>query len=232
MYEIFGTYKEMLVEVEEELADERISIYEDYFDKLDRLEEKHKRKQDREDIEAQLQRLQGATDEASRKKAKELKAKLIQMDEESAELEREELRESLISGIEDSVEKLNTVLNEFITNWMNSIDSSMDGQNLTEDFIQGLVGLNIGIDEEMARDIYSDLLVTEDDEEEEDEYVEDSEIQNVIDEIGLIEDALNDPNISEEQRTILNDQLQVAKEQLKSLVNLEREARGLPLIED
>ena len=82
------------------MLDEKIKTYEDYFDALDRLEEKRDTEQTREDIVKQLQRLEGATDEASRQKAKDLRKDLINLDEDAADTLREQSRDDLLDRLE------------------------------------------------------------------------------------------------------------------------------------
>lgn len=100
------------IKIEKDKLDRLKKIYEDYFKDLDRLEEKRDRKQSREDIIKQLQRLEGATDEMSKKKAKDLKASLIKMEEDGAKKDREEGRKALLDSM--NTDELETKWNDII----------------------------------------------------------------------------------------------------------------------
>jgi hypothetical protein len=94
------------IEEEQDLIDDKIDMYKKYFEDLDKLEEDRTKKQDRKDIVAQLQRLEGATDEASRQKAKELRKELNEMDESNAEEERQANRDALLENLGLQKEKI------------------------------------------------------------------------------------------------------------------------------
>ena len=83
----------------------RKKVYEEYFDALDRIEEKRERKRTREDLVAQLQRLEGATDEKSRQRAKEIRQELNEMDRESSKLSMEENRKAILESIDKAYEE-------------------------------------------------------------------------------------------------------------------------------
>ena len=104
LYSAFKELRDAEVKAAEDEAKKKKKIYEDYFAALDRLEDKRARKLSREDLVAQLQRLEGATDERSRQKAKELRKELNEFDEESKELQNEQFREDLLNATEESVQ--------------------------------------------------------------------------------------------------------------------------------
>ncbi|MFA5584367.1 MAG: hypothetical protein WDA09_09140 [Bacteriovoracaceae bacterium] len=108
--EYFKEWSSQVLQLEEKRVAEQKKIYEDYFKALDRLEEKRDRKQTRESIVKQLQRLEGATDERSRQKALELKKELNALDEETSRSEIEAAREALISGLDEQIEELKELL--------------------------------------------------------------------------------------------------------------------------
>jgi len=106
IFEVYKTFMDSTISLEEEVASEKISVYEEYFAKLDQLEEQRQRKLTREDLVTELTRLQSATDEASRRRALELRTELNQLDEESNKSSLEEARTTLIQEIEDSVVRI------------------------------------------------------------------------------------------------------------------------------
>lgn len=113
-------YIDSNIKQEQELIDKKIKIYEDYFKALDKLEDARERKQSREDITKQLQRLSGATDEASRKKAKDLRAELIKLDEQSKKDERKESRDALIEGLKLEKKAISTMWGELIEDFVDT----------------------------------------------------------------------------------------------------------------
>ena len=106
LFEVFKTLMDQTLSVEEAIADERLKVYEDYFAALDRIEKQRERKVERQDLVAQLARLEGATDERSRRRALDLRKELNQLDEATAEETLQEARESLIQSISESVESI------------------------------------------------------------------------------------------------------------------------------
>lgn len=89
----------------EEANKKKKESYEKYFKALDRLEEKRDRKMTRDQIVQQLQRLEGASDERSRQKAKELRKELNELDAQSAKDEQSRMREDLIASLDAQLEK-------------------------------------------------------------------------------------------------------------------------------
>ena len=132
--QIFKEWSDQVLELEKNRVAEQKKIYEDYFKALDRLEEKRDRKQTRESIVKQLQRLEGATDERSRKKALELKKELNALDEETSRSEIEAGREALISGLDEQIEKLKATLRKAWDEFQDAITKG--GENLGLAFIK------------------------------------------------------------------------------------------------
>jgi hypothetical protein len=91
---------------EKKAADKKKKIYQDYFAALDKLESKRERSQSREDLQAQLLRLEGATDERSRQKAKEIRQELNQLDKENAKHAQQESREAMMASIDEGIVKI------------------------------------------------------------------------------------------------------------------------------
>lgn len=104
IFEVFETLMNETLALEENLAKDRIKVYEDYFATLDRLEAQRERKVQRQDLVSQLARLEGATDERSRSRALDLRRELNQLDEKTSEETLKESRASLIESINESVE--------------------------------------------------------------------------------------------------------------------------------
>jgi len=102
----FKNLKDQQIAIEKEKSDKQKKVYEDYFDALDRIERMRERKLSRDDIVKQLQRLEGATDERSRQKAKELRAELIQMDKTAAKDEQKQAREDLLKSFDNKMIEL------------------------------------------------------------------------------------------------------------------------------
>ena len=89
----------------EEANKKKKESYEKYFKALDRLEQKRDRKMTRDQIVQQLQRLEGASDERSRQRAKELRKELNELDAETTREEQQQAREDLIASLDDQLEK-------------------------------------------------------------------------------------------------------------------------------
>ena len=89
----------------EEANKKKKESYEKYFKALDRLEQKRDRKMTRDQIVQQLQRLEGASDERSRQRAKELRKELSELDAETSRDEQQQAREDLIASLDDQLTK-------------------------------------------------------------------------------------------------------------------------------
>lgn len=127
MNEAFDAFKELR---DKDLADEKIklkeqkSIYTDYFKALDRLESQRDSKQTRAEIVAQLQRLEGATDEVSRKKALDLKKQLNTLDDKDAAQMTKDSRADMLASFDTKYEELEA-------NW------ALAGQQFISDMSEG-----------------------------------------------------------------------------------------------
>jgi hypothetical protein len=105
---------------EKAIADEKKKVYEKYFADIDRLEEKRERKLNREQLVQQLTRLEGATDEKSRQRAKQLRADLLKLDKDAAKKTQEEARKDLLAAIDNSLEELTKAWQDIYTNLISS----------------------------------------------------------------------------------------------------------------
>ena len=103
--EFFIEYMDEETKKVEEANKKKKESYEKYFKALDRLEQKRDRKMTRDQIVQQLQRLEGASDERSRQKAKELRQELNELDAQSAKDEQLRMREDLIASLDSQLEK-------------------------------------------------------------------------------------------------------------------------------
>ena len=106
MRDFYKTLSSESIKLEKEMADKKIKVYQDYFSALDRLEEQRRRATSREDLVEQLSRLEGATDERSRKRALDIRKQLNSLDEDTSKKAQEASRASMIATINESVEKL------------------------------------------------------------------------------------------------------------------------------
>lgn len=107
--EAFESFKELRdadLKEEKEKIKEKKESYQNYFKELDAMRKSEERKQSREDLVAQLQRLEGATDERSRQKALKLRQELNNLDEKSAEERTKEARVELLQSLDDSYTRL------------------------------------------------------------------------------------------------------------------------------
>jgi len=118
IFEVYKTFMDSTISLEEKMASEKIKVYQDYFSSLDRLEEQRKRKVQREDIVTELTRLQSATDEASRKRALDLRKELNKLDEDANQKSLEESRKTLIKEIEDSVVKIKNTFEQIFKDFV------------------------------------------------------------------------------------------------------------------
>jgi hypothetical protein len=106
MRDFYKTLSSESIKLEKEMADKKIKVYQDYFSALDRLEEQRRRATSREDLVEQLSRLEGATDERSRKRALDIRKQLNSLDEDTSKKAQEASRASMVATINESVEKL------------------------------------------------------------------------------------------------------------------------------
>ena len=92
-----------------------------YFDDLDRLENKRERQLNKDDIVKQLQRLEGATDERSRQKAKELRIELNEMNKENAKEDKDQARKDLLQSFDTEIENLEQKWMDAATNFVSAM---------------------------------------------------------------------------------------------------------------
>lgn len=110
--EFFVEYMDEETKKVEEANKKKKESYEKYFKALDRLEQKRDRKMTRDQIVQQLQRLEGASDERSRQKAKELRKELNELDTETSKIEQQQTREDLIASLDDQLKKQKEQMSE------------------------------------------------------------------------------------------------------------------------
>ena len=190
-------YKQLMNETlafEEEMAKQKLKTYEEYFAALDRLEKRRERVLNREDIVEQLQRLEGATDERSRKRALDLRQQLNEMDKQSAKDSREEMRQALLDSINNSIEILrqtfSDVWNQFISSGEQTgikLFDSLEERGLINSegaFELGELMVGLGEDFDLSNLDMSGI---------------DTTMEN-------IETRLNDPKISKDERSLLEEQ--------------------------
>ena len=106
---VFNAFEEIRKEnlrQEKETLDAQRKVYEDYFSALDRLESERERRLNRRNLVEQLSRLEGATDERSRKRALDIRKDLNKLDEESAKTTQEQSREALLNSFDERYEEL------------------------------------------------------------------------------------------------------------------------------
>jgi hypothetical protein len=106
---VFNAFEEIRKEnlrQEKENLDAQRKVYEDYFSALDRLESERERRLNRKNLVEQLSRLEGATDERSRKRALDIRKDLNKLDEESAKTTQEQSREALLNSFDERYEEL------------------------------------------------------------------------------------------------------------------------------
>jgi hypothetical protein len=106
---VFNAFEEIRKEnlrQEKETLDAQRKVYEDYFSALDRLESERERRLNRTNLVEQLSRLEGATDERSRKRALDIRKDLNKLDEESAKTTQEQSREALLNSFDDRYAEL------------------------------------------------------------------------------------------------------------------------------
>lgn len=98
----------------------RKTAYEDYFDKLDSLEEEKDTEQSRESLIKQISALTGGADAASKSKLKDLRQQLNDLNEEALETQRQAQRDAAIEEIDKSIED-NTARIEDLTEKIYSV---------------------------------------------------------------------------------------------------------------
>lgn len=226
IYSIFETLMNETVELEKNMAEERIKVYEDYFSALDRLEEQRARKVQREDLVTQLSRLEGATDEASRKKALDLRRELNQLDEQTAEETLKESREGLIESINESVKRIKDTFEQVFKDFISSGESS--GEALYNKLVAAGLAKSSGSWEDIeAKFVVPDITPPE---------IPDVDFnQDQIDEMTATIDALtgslSDPDITPEEAEEIQNEIDLLTEQRDELLTISgllREGFNIP----
>lgn len=134
----------------EEINKKKKESYEKYFDSIDRLQKEQESEQTREEIVQQLMILEGATDERSRQKAKELRADLIKLDEDAQKDSQEEARDALLNRLDAEVETIKALWEETIfPGLLNALETG--GANAGKEFLQYLKTAGIITEEQYNR---------------------------------------------------------------------------------
>jgi len=107
-FDVFQDLRDSELKAEKEKLDEMKSLYTQYFKDIDAAEKKADSKKTRETITAQLQRLEGATDESSRKKALDLRKELNALDEKTAADSTKDARAALLESFDGRYDELVT----------------------------------------------------------------------------------------------------------------------------
>ena len=105
-FDSFEERRKFELDNEKKLLDKQKQVYEDYFAALDRLEQRRERSRSRDDMVAQLRRLEGATDERSRRRALEIRRELNQLDEDDSRTMIQDARQALLQTFETAYEEL------------------------------------------------------------------------------------------------------------------------------
>jgi len=107
-FDVFQDLRDSELEAEKEKLDAMKDAYTKYFKDIDALEKAASTKKTREDIVAQLQRLEGATDERSRQKALDLRKELNTLDEKTAADSTKDARAAMLESFDERYEELVT----------------------------------------------------------------------------------------------------------------------------
>ena len=135
-FDAFRDLRAAAIQQEKEGLDAQRKIYEDYFAALDRLERQRERSQSREDIVNQLSRLEGATDERSRREATRLRKELNKLDQDSAKDTEAEARRLLFEGLDQQLENITETWNQAGTDFINAI---VAGSQTAAGFLRGVL---------------------------------------------------------------------------------------------
>lgn len=106
MAEDYINIKTEQLEKEKELLEEKKQAYQDYYDKMDALEEQSERIANKEDIIKQIAALSGGIDGASKSRIKELQQQLSDLEKEEEEARKEEMRNAILDNLDDQAEDL------------------------------------------------------------------------------------------------------------------------------
>jgi hypothetical protein len=105
-FDLFQERRKFELDNEKRLLDEQKKVYEDYFNAIDRLEQQRDRSASREDLVNQLARLEGATDERSRRRALEIRRELNKLDEDDSRNLIQESRRALLETFDLAYKEL------------------------------------------------------------------------------------------------------------------------------
>lgn len=126
-----------VLEAQIESLEKRKEAYEEYFDKIDALEEEEERTATMNDIAKQLSALAGGSDAATNSLRKDLMSQMDDLRKEEEEARKEAAREALIESIDDQIENTNEkldTLNDSINKVVQAIlATSANGVKVTTD---------------------------------------------------------------------------------------------------
>lgn len=94
------------LEKEKELLEKKKEAYEEYYDKIDALDEQADREQSKDSLIRQIAALSGGIDGASKSKIKELQEQLKDLEKEEAEARKEEIRNNLLGSLDSTSAQL------------------------------------------------------------------------------------------------------------------------------
>ena len=142
LYDNFNNLREADLKAEKDKLDKQKQIYEDYFKKIDDLEKQRDQKKTKEEIIAQLQRLEGATDERSRQKALELRKELNALDETMASDRQKVGRDALLQSFDDKYIELEEKWTQLGLEFISAM--STGGAAAGQAFISALIDAGYG----------------------------------------------------------------------------------------
>lgn len=108
---------------------ERKEAAAEYFNELDKLDQKEEREQDREDLITRIAALSGATDGASLKRMRDLQKQLDDIDKAELREKREEIRNALIENIDEQIGDIEDAI-----------------KNMSDDLIRSLGEIDLNLD--------------------------------------------------------------------------------------
>jgi hypothetical protein len=229
---VFNAFEEIRKEnlrQEKETLDAQRKVYEDYFSALDRLESERERRLNRRNLVEQLSRLEGATDERSRKRALDIRKDLNKLDEESAKTTQEQSREALLNSFDDryaELEKRWALAGEQFIDAMSEGGTEAAGAFKAAMAAQGLLpGITDDFDFKAfatSLETFADTII----EDIEDESRSQALILVASKIEGLVE-KLEDPKLSTEEREVYTKELISLQNQENYLLDIRNKMLGI-----
>ncbi len=121
-FDLFQQRRKFELDNEKRLLDEQKKVYEDYFNAIDRLEQQRDRSASREDLVNQLARLEGATDERSRRRALEIRRELNKLDEDDSRNLIQESRRALLETFDLAYKELEETWRAMTIEFLDALD--------------------------------------------------------------------------------------------------------------